>query len=117
MVRCFDCQSVKAECKHLGGLLQPIVIPDWKWEVIFMDFITWFPSTVRQHDSIMVILDRLIKVMHFIPLKSTLSARDVAQVFIRDVVRLHGFPKNIMLDKDEKFTSKLWKELFASLGT
>jgi hypothetical protein len=101
---------VKAECKHPGGLLQPIAIPEWKWEVISMDFITGFPKTVRQHDSIMVVVDRLTKVAHFIPVKSTFSASDVAQVFIRDVVRLHGVPKKIVSDRDAKFTSKFWKE-------
>jgi len=72
--------------------------------------------TMRQHDSIMVVLGRLTKVTHFIPVKSTFSARDVAQVFIRDVVRLHCVPKNFVSDRDEKFTSKFWKELFSSLG-
>ena len=82
-----------------------------------MDFIIGLSRIVRQHDSIMVVVDRLTKVAHFIPVKSTFSASDVAQVFIRDVVTLHGVPKNIVLDKDVKFTSKFWKELFAGLGT
>jgi len=64
----------------------------------------------------MVVVDRLIKVAHFIPVKSTFSASEVAQVFIKGVVILHGVPKNIVLDRDAKFTSKFWKELFASLG-
>ena len=65
----------------------------------------------------MVIVDRLKKVANFMLVKSTFLASDVAQVFIRDVVRLHGVPKKIFLDRDAKFTSKFWKELFASLGT
>jgi len=100
---CLDCQQVKVECKHPSGLLQPILIPEWKWEFISIDFITGLPSTSRHHDSIM---DRLTKVAHFIPAKYTYSANDVAQVFIRDVVRLHGVLKNIVPDKDVKFTSK-----------
>jgi len=104
------------ECKHLGGLLQTIVIPEWKWEVISMDVITGFPKVVNKHDSIMVILDRLTKVAHFILVKSTFSTSYVGQVFIIDVVRIHGVPKKIVSDKDAKFTSKFWKELFASLG-
>ena len=94
-----------------------ITIPKGKWEVISMDFIIGLSRTVRQHDSIMVIVDRLTKVSHFIPMKSTLSASIVAQVFIRDVVRLHGVQKKIVLERDVKFTSKFWKELFAGLGT
>ena len=64
-----------------------------------------------------MVVDRLTKVVHFIPVKSAYSASDVEQVFTRDVVRLHGVPKNIVLDRDAKFTSKFWKELFAGLGT
>jgi len=82
-----------------------------------MDFITGFPRIMRQHDSIIVVVDRLIKVEHFIPVKSTFSVSDVAQVFIRDVVKLHGVPKKIVSDMDAKFTSKFWKELFAGSGT
>eukprot|EP00253_Pinus_taeda_P027012 PITA_27012 len=98
--------QVKAKCKHPGGMLQPIAIPEWKWEVISMDFITGLLRTVRHHDSIMVIVDRLTKAIHFIPMKSTFSASDVAHVFIRDVVRLHRVSTKIVLDKDAKFTSK-----------
>jgi len=116
VARCFDYHRVKEECKHLGGLLQLIANPEWKWEVIFMDFITGLLKIVKQHDSIMVIVYRLTKVAHFSPVKSTFLASDVAQVFIRDVVRLHGVPNNIVLDRDVKFTSKFWNELFASLG-
>ena len=94
-----------------------ITIPEWKWEVISMDFITGFPKTVKQHDFIMVIMDMLTKVAHFIPVKSILSFNDVAQRFIRDVVRLHFVPKKIVLVRDVKFTSKFWKELFVGFGT
>jgi len=80
-----------------------------------MDFIRGFPKIVKEHDSIMVIVDMLTKVAHFSPFKSTFLASDVAQVFIKDVVRLHGVPNNIALDRDEKFTSKFWKELFVGL--
>jgi len=73
---------MKLECKHLGGLLQLIVIPEWKWEFISMDFITVSPKTVKQHDSIMVIVDMLTKVEHFVSMKYTFSSSDVAWVFI-----------------------------------
>lgn len=116
VARCFYYQHVKVECKHPSGLLQPITIPKWKREVISTDFITGLPKTVRHHDSITVVVDRLKKVAPFILVKSTLLASDVAQVFIRDVVRLHGIPKKIVLDRDEKLTYKFWKELFAGLG-
>lgn len=82
MARCLDYQQVKVEFKHLGGLLQPITIPEWKWEVISMDLIKVLSRTYRQHDSIMVVLDKLIKLAHFIPMKLIYSTNDVAQVFI-----------------------------------
>lgn len=82
-----------------------------------MDFITGLSKTSRQHDSITVVVNRLTKVVHFLLVKSTYLASDVAHVFIRDVVRFHGVPKNIVSERDENFTSRLWKELFSSLGT
>lgn len=80
-----------------------------------MDFITGLPRTVKKHDS--VVVHRLSKVTHFIPVKTTYSTSEVAQVFIRTIARLHGIPRNIMSYRDAKFISKFWKELFASLHT
>ena len=117
VVICLDFQFVKVECKNLGGLLQPIAIREWKWEVISMDFISSFPRTARQHDFIMVVVDRLKKFAHFIPVKTTYSASNVSQVLIRDIVILHGVPKNIVSNMDANFNYKFWKELFLGLGT
>ena len=99
MARWLDFQQVKTECKHTRGLLQSILIPHWKWEVISLEFITGLSRTERQHDSIMVVVDILKKVAHFIPVNSTFSASDVAHVFIREVVRLHGVMKKFVLDR------------------
>ena len=85
--------------------------------VISMDFIIHLLRKSKQNDSIVVVVDRLKKVAHFLLVKSTYSARDVTHVFIRDVVRLHNVLKKIVLDRDAKFTSKFWMELFTSLGT
>ena len=106
MERCFDFQCLKEKCNHPSGLLQPISIQEWKWEVISMDFTTGLLRTIRQHNFIMVIVDRLTMVAHFIPVKSTFSSSDVAEVFIRYMVRLRGVTMKIVLDKDVKFTSK-----------
>ena len=73
-----------------------------------MDFITGLPRKSRQHDSIMVMVDRLTKVAHFIAMKSAYSINDVAQVLITDVVMLHGVSWNIVSDRDAKFTSMFW---------
>jgi hypothetical protein len=70
LARCMECQKVKVEHRHPTGLLQPFPIPEWKWEVVTIDFITKFPRTTRQHDSIMVVVDKLTKDAHFIPVKS-----------------------------------------------
>jgi hypothetical protein len=68
---CMECQKVKAKHSHLAGLLQPLPIPEWKWDVVTMDFITGLPRKSKQHDSIMVVVDKLTKAAHFIPLKNT----------------------------------------------
>jgi hypothetical protein len=117
IAKCLECQQVKVEHKHPARLLQPLQIPEWKWETISMDFITGFPKTIKQHDAIMVVVDKLRKETHFIPIKSTFKAIDVANVFMKEIFRLHGLPKTIISDRDAKFTSSFWKILFASLGT
>ena len=115
--RCMKCQQVKVEHQHPTGLLRPFPIPKWKWEVIFMDFITGLSMTWRQHDSIMVVVDNLIKEAHSIPVKSTHKTDDIAKIFMKEIFKLHGFPKAIVSDRDVKFTSNFWKGLFADLGT
>ena len=82
-----------------------------------MEFITFFPRTSRKHDFIMVIVDNLTKVVHFILVTSTYSTNFVVEAFIIDVVRLHVVLKKIVSDEDANFTSSFLKELFASLGT
>ena len=82
-----------------------------------MDFITELPMIWRQHDSIMVVVDKLTKATHFIPIKSTHKIDDIAKIFMKEISKLHGLPKAIVSDRDVKFTSNFWKGLFADLGT
>ena len=82
-----------------------------------MDFITGLPMTWRQHDSITVMVDKLTKATHFIPVKSTHKTDDIAKIFMKQIFKLHGLPKAIVSDRDVKFTSNFWKGLFADLGT
>eukprot|EP00253_Pinus_taeda_P002532 PITA_02532 len=117
LARCLECQQIKAEHQHPTGLLQPLPIPEWKWEIISMDFITGLPRTTKNNDSIMVVVDKLSKAAHFIPVQSTYRAAQIAHVFMQNVFRLHGLPKTIISDRDVKFTSVFWKTLFAELGT
>eukprot|EP00253_Pinus_taeda_P012331 PITA_12331 len=105
LARCLECQQIKTEHQHPAGLLQPLPIPEWKWEIISMDFITGLPKTKRNNDSIMVVVDKLSKATHFIPVQSTYRAVQIAHVFMQNVFRLHGLPKTIISDRDVKFTS------------
>nr|CAH66095.1 OSIGBa0114I04.2 [Oryza sativa] len=96
---CDVCQRVKAEHQKPAGLLQPLKIPEWKWEEIGMDFITGLPRTSSGHDSIWVIVDRLTKVAHFIPVKTTYSGSRLAELYMARIVCLHGVPKKIVSDR------------------
>eukprot|EP00253_Pinus_taeda_P011808 PITA_11808 len=102
---------------HPAGLLQPLPILEWKWEIISMDFITGFPRTKKNNDSIMVVVDKLSKATHFIPVQSTYKAVQIAHIFMQNVFKLHGLSKVIISDRDVKFTSAFWRTLFAELGT
>jgi transposase InsO family protein len=115
--KCLECQKVKAEHRHPAGLLQPFPIPEWKWEVVTMEFITKLPRTSKQHDSIMVVVDKLTKAAHFIPVKITHKEANIVDIYLKEVARLHGIPKMIVSDRDPKFTSNFWKGLFKGFGT
>ena len=82
-----------------------------------MDFIMGLPTTTQQHNLIMVVVDKFSKASHFIPIKSTHKASDIAQIFMKEIYPLHGFPKATILDQDTKFNLKLWNSLFQGLDT
>ena len=115
--KCDICQRVKAEHQRPAGLLQPLKIPEWKWDEVGMDFITGLPKSNRGHDSIWVIVDRLTKVAHFIPVKTTYRSDQLADLYISRIVSLHGIPKTIVSDRGTQFTSRFWKKLHEELGT
>jgi hypothetical protein len=92
-------------------------IPEWKWEEIGMDFIVGLPRTQAGYDSIWVIVDRLTKVAHFIPVKTTYSDAKLAELYMSRIVCLHGVSKKIVSDRGSKFTSKFWKKLHESMDT
>ena len=115
--KCLTCQQVKAEHQRPAGLLQPLRIPEWKWEDIAMDFVVGLPKTVGQHDSVWVIVDRYTKSAHFLPVKVTFTVDQYAELYVKEIVRLHGAPKTIVSDRDPKFTSKFWEGLQRALGT
>ncbi|KAL0559551.1 hypothetical protein IC582_004165 [Cucumis melo] len=115
--KCLVCQQVKAPRQKPAGLLQPLSIPEWKWENVSMDFITGLPRTLRGFTVIWVVVDRLTKSAHFVPGKSTYTASKWAQLYMSEIVRLHGVPVSIVSDRDARFTSKFWKGLQAAMGT
>jgi hypothetical protein len=106
---CDTCQRVKVEHQHPGRLLQPLKVPEWKWEEIGMDFIVGVPITQRGYDSIWVIVDRLTKVAHFIPNKTTYTGPQLVELYILRIVCLHGVPKKIVSDRGTHFSSKFWE--------
>ncbi|KAA0062125.1 pol protein [Cucumis melo var. makuwa] len=115
--KCLVCQQIKAPRQKPAGLLQPLSIPDWKWENVSMDFITGLPRTLRGFTVIWVVVDRLTKSAHFVPGKSTYTASKWAQLYMSEIVRLHGVPVSIVSDRDARFTSKFWKGLQTTMGT
>ena len=115
--KCLTCQQVKAEHQKPYGQLQPLEIPVWKWEHITMDFITKLPRTQKGNDTIWVIVDRLTKSAHFLPMKETMSMERLAQLYINEIVSRHGVPVSIVSYRDSRFTSNFWKSIQRELGT
>ena len=115
--KCLTCSIVKAEHQKPSGLLQQPEIPQWKWEQISMDFVTKLPRTARGHDSIWVIVDRLTKSAHFLPIREDFKMEKLAQIYIDKIVSLHGVPLSIISDRDSRFTSRFWWMLQRALGT
>jgi len=92
-------------------MLQQLEIPKWKWDNIAMDFVTHLPQTVRSHDAIWVIVDCLTKNAHFLAVNLRMSMTKLAQLYISEIVRLHGVSSSIVVDRDPRFTSHFWQIL------
>nr|CAB3503748.1 unnamed protein product [Digitaria exilis] len=114
---CDTCQRVKASHLKVAGTLQPLPIPSWMWEDISMDFIVGLPRTPKGHNSIWVIVDRLTKTTHFIPVNTTYTAMKYAEIYLEQIVCLHGVPKTIISDHGTQFVAHFWEHLQLSLGT
>lgn len=113
---CDVCQRCKTECSLPAGLLQPLPIPEKVWSDVSMDFIEGLPKS-KGKSAIMVVVDRLTKYAHFIPLSHPFTAITVAQAFVDHVVRHHGIPTSIVSDRDKVFVSSFWQTLFRLQGT
>lgn len=112
---CETCQCFKYETVASPALLQPLPIPEHIWTKLSMDFICGLPRSYAK-STILVVVDCLSKAAHFIALHHPFSAVEVAWVFMDSVVKLHGFPKSIVTNKDPIFCGKFWKELFRLHG-
>jgi hypothetical protein len=117
VARCDTCKRVKAIHMKDVGPLQSLPKPTWKWEDISMDFIVGLPRTAKGYDSIWVIVDRLTKIAHFLPVKTYYPVLTYAEFYIARILSLYGIPKTIVSDHGPQFVSKFWEELHKSLGT
>ncbi|CAA2998902.1 DNA RNA polymerases superfamily [Olea europaea subsp. europaea] len=115
--KCIVCQQVKVEHQKSARMLNPLDIPESKWENITMDFVVGFLKSAKGNNVIWIVVDRLTKSAHFLPVKMTFSLDQLAQLYIKEVVRLHGVPVSILSDRDPRFTSKFWKSLQGAMGT
>ena len=111
------CHRIKAEHQRPVGTLQPISIPEWKWDHVEMDFVTGFPKSQKCNDAILVVIDRLSKVAHFLAVKETITASQLATLYMARIVSLHGIPLVISSDRGSLFTLRFWASFQEAMGT
>src|SRR3954466_7480265 len=105
VAECDVCRRIKAQHQRPAGILQPLPIPEWKWDKVSMDFITGFPKTQKGNDAIFFVVDRLSKVAHFLPVRESITANQLADLYVSRILSLHGVPLEINSDRGSLFTS------------
>nr|GEX49814.1 putative reverse transcriptase domain-containing protein [Tanacetum cinerariifolium] len=115
--KCLTCAKVKAEHQRPSGLLVQPTIPVWKWDNIIMDFVTKLPKLSQGLDTIWVIVDRLTKSAHFVPIRENDPLDKLARLYLDRIVTRHGTLVSIICDHDRRFTSNFWKKFQKALGT
>nr|GEV13226.1 putative nucleotidyltransferase, ribonuclease H [Tanacetum cinerariifolium] len=115
----FKLFQMDVKSAFLNGFIneEPLDIHVWKWDEISMDFVIGLPRTQRRHDAIWVVVDRLTKSAHFLPIRKDYSVSRLAEIFQQEIIRLHGTPSAIVSDRDPRFTSCFWKGLQKAWGT
>uniref|UniRef100_A0A670J9K7 Gypsy retrotransposon integrase-like protein 1 n=1 Tax=Podarcis muralis TaxID=64176 RepID=A0A670J9K7_PODMU len=111
---CQRCQRAKGERAVPAGLLEPLPTPERPWEVVSVDFMTDLPRA-RGKAAVMVVVDQLTKMCHFIACSHAVSAEETAKLFVEHVFRLHGAPLRIVSDRGRNFTSRFWRKLMSLL--
>ncbi|CAI7797125.1 unnamed protein product [Closterium sp. NIES-53] len=114
---CPTCQLMKSSRKRPAGQLQPLPPPERAWQQVTVDFVTGLPAGASGINAILVVVDRLTKMAHFITCKKSITAEETARLFISTIVRLHGIPASISSDGDTNFTSNFWRNLWQQFGT
>jgi hypothetical protein len=114
---CDTCQRVKADHLRPAENIQPLSIPEWKWEDICMDFIVGLPRTSHGYNSIWVIVDRLTKSAHFIYISTTQRVRQYAEIYLSHIVRYHDITKTIISNRGSIFVARFSEQLLECLGT
>ena len=114
---CGTCQAVKPSTQRPMGLLHPLPIPSRPWESIGMDFIGPLPPSPEGYNFVWVVIDRLTSMVHLVALKTSATAVEVAERYLKEIVRLHGVASSIVSDRDPRFTSAFWAEVHRLLGT
>lgn len=113
---CDECQRNKSSNQQPIGQLQPLQIPLRRWQSVSIDFIMELPRTVSGHDAVVVVVDRMSKMVHIAPTTSNVNSEEFAQLFLDNVVRLHGLPTELVTDRGSQFISNFWKTLCEKLG-
>nr|GEX45472.1 putative reverse transcriptase domain-containing protein [Tanacetum cinerariifolium] len=115
--KCLTCARVEAKHQRPSGLLVQPAIPEWKWDNITMDFITKLPNSSQGFDTIWVVVDRLKRSAHFLPIKENDSLDKLARLYLNRIVVRHGIHVSIIFDRDGRFTSNSWRSFQKALGT